>query len=64
LLVLFIIIPIASFFAYFFISGPAPDFKVGEVFEINEGMNVSEIAGFLEKEGYIKSASIFKLYDR
>ncbi len=62
--IIFLIIPLTVFFAYFFVSGPAENFKVGEVFEIREGMNVSEIADFLEKEGYIKSASVFKLYDR
>lgn len=59
-----IIFPLVALFTYPFISGPAENFKVGEVFEIENGMGVSAIADFLEDEGYIKSATIFKLYDR
>jgi len=61
---IFIIFPLVAFFAYPFISGPAENFKTGEVFEIKKGMGVSEIADFLEEKGYIKSATIFKLYDK
>ncbi len=63
LVVLFIIIPLTLFFAYFFISGPAEKFPTNQVFEIKKGMSVAEIANFLAKENYIKSAGIFIYYD-
>jgi UPF0755 protein len=63
-LTMVIIFPLVAVFSYPFISGPAESFSVGEVFEIEKGMGVSDIADFLEDEGYIKSATIFKLYDR
>ncbi len=61
---LFLIIPITLFFSYFFISGPDEKFPVNKVFEIKKGMNIDEIADFLERENYIKSAFLFKIYSK
>ena len=61
---IFIIVPITSFFAFFFISGPAPDFPTEEYFDIEQGMTVKQIGKFLETEGIIKSAFVFDIYNK
>lgn len=60
----FLILPIVGFFSYAFVSGVPEDFPVDKDFEIQKGMNVAQIADFLEKEKYINSAFVFRMYHK
>ena len=62
-LILVIILPLIFSFSLFFVIQPPKDFPLNQIFEIKKGMNVTEIANFLEDKKIIQSATAFKAYD-
>jgi len=58
--ILFLTLPLITFFSFFIINQIPKDFVVNKEFGIKNGMNISQIAEFLEKQKYINSALAFK----